>query len=189
LRRTVIAATCALLIVQQTSIVLGLGGVPLLPGWVSWPTPYGTAVLDFTSQGIGFDRPPDPPSNDYPTAVVRYLEQRSRGRGGTVSRTIALTETEPYINGNTLTYLAEVRGDPFTFVDVPAQPADRLRETLSRYDFVLYVPTPPVDAHIMAVNAAYAQGEMTPQILADFPHIATFPSAPGEQVSILDRLP
>lgn len=188
LRLAMITATCSLLVVQQTSIVLGLRAVPLLPQQVTAPTSFGDAVLDFSSNGTRWNRRPDPPSSDYPTPILAYLEQRSAANSGPAPHTVALLQTEPYINGNTLSYLAEVHNDPLVFVDVFAQPVDQLRETLAHYDFALYVPVPNDSVHLSAVNSDFAQGEVTPQILALFPHSATFPSAPGQEVMVLDRL-
>jgi 4-amino-4-deoxy-L-arabinose transferase-like glycosyltransferase len=190
LRRVVIGATSAIVVLQQMFIVLGLSALPLLPGTVSWSTGFGTATVDFSSRGILYDRPPEGPSGDYPTPIMRYLESRSHVDGHVVPRKIGFLAEEGFINGNTLGYLSDVRGDPFVFGDVPAQPSgSELARTLATYDFVLYVPGANTNQYIAFVNSHLAQSELTPAMEAAYPHAVTFPSAPGQVVVVLDRLP
>jgi 4-amino-4-deoxy-L-arabinose transferase-like glycosyltransferase len=188
LRRATIGGVCVLCVYQGAFIVLALPRVPGAATKITWPTPVGGAVLDFSGAGFGYDRPPDP--RDYPLPIIEYLEARSSANGHGAPRSIGLLETRPYVNGNTLGYLADVRGDPFTFGDIFAQPPEELRASLLRYDFVLYIPAgAPSNYHLLVVNSAFAAGEVTPQMLAVFTNRTTLPAAADEQVEVLDRLP
>jgi 4-amino-4-deoxy-L-arabinose transferase-like glycosyltransferase len=190
LRRVVIGATCTILVLQQAFIVLGLSALPVLPGTVSWSTGFGTAVVDFSSRGILYDRPPEGPTGDYPTPIMRYLESRSQVDGHTVPRKIGFLAEEGFINGNTLGYLSDLRGDPFVFGDVLTQPSGSdLTRILATYDFVLYVPPTSTNQYLSFVNSQLAESEFTPAMRAAYPHAVTLPSAPGQVVVVLDRLP
>jgi len=118
-----------------------------------------------------------------------YLETRSRANGRMVPERVALLETLPYVNGNTLGYMAYARSDPFIFKDVFRQPAPSLQHTLSTFDFVMFVPPVGEDAYTLGVNGIFARGEVTPQLVSQFSHLEILPAGYGETVEILDNLP
>jgi hypothetical protein len=175
-RRAVIGTTAGLCIWQTMSLTLPLPSAVKLP----------TAIPFSTSVG-GYPDLPAP--KDFAAAMMTYLESRSRANGRTVPERVALLETLPFVNGNTLGYMAYARSDPFTFSDVFRQPATSLQSTLSTFDFVMYVPPVGEDAYTLGVNGTFARGEMTRQLISQFSHVEILPAGYGESVEILDNLP
>ena len=119
--------------------------VPLLPSYVAFSTPFGSAAAQVSSPP-GLGDTPFPASRNYSLNVIKYLESQSRGPSGRVEpRTIAILELQGYLNGNNLPYWADIRNDPFTFVTLFRAPStSALAADLKTYDFALYIAQPRV---------------------------------------------
>jgi hypothetical protein len=188
LRRLVVTVICAGGVVQTLLTILP--PISGLPDRVAVATPYGPAVLPVDAAKVGYSRRPEP--TDDATPIIAYLEAESRGRGGLAIRNVAIVEEHPSINPNTFSYLAHVRGDPFTFSDPPADRAhiDQLRAELNRYDCVLYIR--PLRAQ-SSQRLAFVNQRTASMVLGDalfilFPRVAkVFPLVDGQQVWVLRR--
>ena len=175
-RRAVMGTTAGLCIWQTVSVTLPLPSAVKLP-----------SAIPFSASVGGYSDLPAP--KDFSAAMMDYLETRSRANGRMVPERVALLETLPYVNGNTLGYMAYARSDPFIFKDVFRQPAPSLQHTLSTFDFVMFVPPVGEDAYTLGVNGIFARGEVTPQLVSQFSHLEILPAGYGETVEILDNLP
>jgi hypothetical protein len=172
--------------------------VPLLPSYVAFSTPFGTASAQVSSPP-GLGDAPFPASQNYSLNVIKYLESQSRGPSGRVEpRTIAILELQGYLNGNDLPYWADIRNDPFTFVTLFRAPSTgALAADLKTYDFALYIAQPPAtqetaNGRLGELNATAAARQMTPRLFALFkPHPAKiFAGAgqvQGDYVLVLER--
>ena len=190
IRRTLITVTAAACIYQSTLIVLALQPLPGTWRTLTWSTPAGEATLQLQGGQIGANRRPVPATYDFPTPIVDYIEARSTVNGIVMSHAVGLLESEPWVNGNTLSYVVDVRNDPFIFRDILKQPASQLPSTLNQYDFLLHMlPAAQVDPYQAQINSQFAADELTPNLLASYRHRAVFVASPGEQVEVLDRLP
>jgi 4-amino-4-deoxy-L-arabinose transferase-like glycosyltransferase len=138
LRTSVLAVLCGACAFQVTALTTRVR-IPGLPDQVSVGTPIGDAVLPLSSQSIGFAR--RPLREDHTTPILDYIESRSRSGSGLQPRVIGVLQPHRSINPNTLNWLADVRDDPFTFVDERAGPG--LRERLLQRDFIVYIEPPP----------------------------------------------
>jgi hypothetical protein len=172
--------------------------LPLIPSYVGFSTPVGTASAQVLSPP-GLGDAPFPPSQNYSLNVIKYLESKSRGSSGRIEpRTIALLELQGYLNGNNLPYWADIRHDPFTFATLfRAQSTSALAAELKTYDFALYIAQPPASQEAAngrtgELNATAAARQMTPQLFALFkPHPARIFAGAGQAqadyVLVLER--
>jgi 4-amino-4-deoxy-L-arabinose transferase-like glycosyltransferase len=189
-RRLLVTAICASAFVQTLLTILP--PISGLPDHIAVAMPFGYAVLPVDAAIVGYSRRPEP--TDDATPIVAYLEAESRSGGGPAIRNVGIVQEHPSVNPNTFSYLAHLRGDPFTFNDPPADPAhvDQLRAELSRYDFVLYI-RPPRDQSSSHDNAALVNQHTASTVLGDklfslFPRPAKmFPLVDGQQVWVLRR--
>ncbi|HVT57010.1 MAG TPA: glycosyltransferase family 39 protein [Thermoanaerobaculia bacterium] len=187
LRRLVVTAICAGGVVQTLLTILPpIGGLPDL---IVIATPLGNAVLPVDASTFGYNRRPEP--TDDATPIIAYLEAESRGGGGLTTRNVGIVEEYPSLNPNTFSYLAHLRGDPFTFSDPPADHAriDQIRAELKRYDFVLYVrPLRELTGRVRFVNQTTASTVLGDELFILFPRAPkAFPLADGQQVWVLRR--
>ncbi len=115
IRRVTVAFLVAVAV--DAALYTSLAGftLPLIPSYVAFSTPFGTASAQVLSPP-GLGDAPFPSSQNYSLNVIKYLESKSRGSSGRIERrTIALLELQGYLNGNNLPYWADIRHDPFTF--------------------------------------------------------------------------
>jgi hypothetical protein len=194
------AMVVATLIAVNATLTFNVAGYkpPGLPGYWSFDSPVGTLGAQLGSSPSGEWLPL---STNYGLAVLEHIESLSRGSDGKEQpTTIAILELQGYLNGNDLPYLAELRGDPFTFVTLFAQPKDsELTAQLKNYDFALYIHQPGtipkgVGARVAQLNDVAAARQMTP---SDFALFGTNPpkifagagQEQGNYVYVLQRTP
>jgi hypothetical protein len=190
LRRLVVTAICAGGIAQ--TLLTMLPPISGLPDHIVFPTPLGYATLPVDAATVSYSRRPEP--IDDATPIIAYLETESRGARGPAIRNVGIVQEHPSVNPNTFSYLAHLRGDPFTFSDPPADRAhlDQLRAELNRYDCVLYI-RPPRDQSSKRDNPALVNQHRASTVLGDqlfilFPRAAKmFPLIDGQQVWVLWR--
>jgi 4-amino-4-deoxy-L-arabinose transferase-like glycosyltransferase len=188
LRRLVVTVICAGGVVQTLLTILP--PIRGLPDRIVVATPYGPAVLPVDAPTVGLSRRPEP--TDDATPIIAYLEAESRGGKEHAIRSVGIAQEHPSINPNTFSYLAHVRGDPFTFSDPLADRAhiDQLRAELNRYDCVLYIrPLRAQTSQRLAfVNQHTASMVLGDELFILFPRAAkAFPLVDGQQVWLLRR--
>ncbi|HVT56978.1 MAG TPA: glycosyltransferase family 39 protein [Thermoanaerobaculia bacterium] len=184
LRRLVVTAICAGGILQ--TLLTFLPPISGLPERIVVATRFGHVILPVDAATVGYEHRPEP--TDDATPVLAYLEAESRGGSGLAVRSVGIVQEHPSINPNTFSYLAHLRGDPFTFSDPPADRAhiDRLRAELNRYDFVLYIR--PRRDQTSWPNQHTASTVLGDDLFILFPRAAkAFPLVDGQQVWILRR--
>jgi hypothetical protein len=116
---------------------------PWLPDRLIVSTPAGDAVLPIGSPSGGYNTRPQPTDDAGP--VMDYLETLgARSLGGT-PLSVAVAQEQPSINPNTLSWLADVRGDNIVVTDLPADPTDAARTDaeLASVTVILYIRPPP----------------------------------------------
>jgi hypothetical protein len=141
------------------------------------------------------------PSQNYAVPIINYLESQSRGPDGKVEpKKIALLEDQTFVNGDTLPYYADLRGDPFTFVGLFTTPPPKaFAVELKSYDFVLYIPQVPLNQASRYGRSAEINNEaparaMTPQMFGLFKSdpkrlFVGTGQGQGAYVAVLERRP
>jgi hypothetical protein len=189
-RRLIVAAICVGGAVPILLTILPpIGG---LPDRISVATPFGPAALSVDAPAIGYYRRPEPTDDAMP--IIEYLEAASRGAGGLAVRKVAIVQEHSSVNPNTFSYLAHLRGDPFTFDDPHGDRAhaDGLRAELERHDFALYI-RPRRDPSSRRTPPDFFNQQTASSVLGDelfslFPRAAkSFPLVDGQQVWVLLR--
>jgi 4-amino-4-deoxy-L-arabinose transferase-like glycosyltransferase len=190
LRRLVVTAICAGGIAQ--TLLTMLPPISGLPDRIVVATPCGPAVFAVDAANVGYSRRPEP--TDDATPIIAYLEAESRLDRGLATRNVGIVQEHPRINPNTFSYLAHLRGDPFTFSDPPADHAhlDQLRGELNRYDFVLYIRPPRSQSsrhgNLDSFNQHTASAAFGDKLFILFPRAAKrFPLIDGQQAWVLTR--
>jgi 4-amino-4-deoxy-L-arabinose transferase-like glycosyltransferase len=190
LRRLVGTAICAGGVIQTLLTILP--PIRGLPDHIVVATPFGDVVLPVDAAKVGYSRRPE--STDDATPIIAYLEAESRGGRELAIRNVGIVQAHPRINPNTFSYLAHLRGDPFTFSNPPADHAhvDQLRAELNRYDFVLYIrpPRDPSSRHgkLALLNEHTASTVLGDKLFILFPRAAkAFPLVDGQQAWVLRR--
>ena len=189
-RRLVVAAICLGGVVPTLLTILP--PISGLPDRIFVATPFGPAALSVDAAAIGYYHRPEP--TDDATPLIEYLETESRGGSGLAVRNVAIVQEHSSVNPNTFTYLAHLRGDPFTFDDPRADRAhvDQLRAELNRHDFALYI-RPSRDPSLRHPTADFFNQHTASTVLGDelfslFPRAARrFPLVDGQQVWVLLR--
>lgn len=189
LRRLVVTAICAGGVIQ--TLLTMLPPIRGLPDRIVVATPFGPAVLPVDSATVGYNRRPEP--TDDATPILAHFEAESRGAMGLARRNIGIAQEHPSVNPNTFSFLAHLRGDPFTFSEPFADHAhiDQLLAELNRYDFVLYIQ--PRDRSYWWGNPALLNQHTASTVLGNklfilFPRPAkVFPLCDGQQVWVLRR--
>jgi 4-amino-4-deoxy-L-arabinose transferase-like glycosyltransferase len=133
------------------------------------------AAQQLDSQPIGYE---ELPSDDYTTPMLEFIEKVAAQQPGglAVPRTICDLQEEGTTNYNTLNFLSQARGDPFTVVPVAigAGGEKELEENIAgTCTFAVYTPPPelsPAEAEerVALVNVPSAANHMTPQIFGLF---------------------
>jgi hypothetical protein len=194
------AMVVATAIAVNATLVVNVPGykIPGLPTYWSFDSPVGVLAAQFAAGSSGGWLPS---TTNYGLVVLEHIESLSRGPDGKVQpETIALLELQGFLNGNDLPYLAQLRGDPFTFVTLSAQPkASELTAQLKNYDFALYIHQPGtipngVAARLAQLNNVAAARQMTPSDFALFkPNPPRIFAGPGQEQSdyvyVLQRKP
>jgi 4-amino-4-deoxy-L-arabinose transferase-like glycosyltransferase len=171
-RLALISVLAVLLVYQSVNHVARITPA-FLPGALTLRVAPYEASIPLDERSIGYERLP---ADDYATPVIEYIEQVARSEPrGFGPRVICLLESEPMVNTNTYTFLAQSRGDPFSFADIFVAPVTpgTLREKLAGCDFALYVKQPPesptnAGERSTIVNRTYAANHMTPELFALF---------------------
>ena len=169
-------------------------------------------ALQLDSGPIGYEQLP---GIDYTTPMIEYIEKLAAKEPGglTVPRAVCDLQSEATTNPNTLSFLSEARGDPFTFVPVflgPGGERELMKNIAGTCAFAVYIEPPKVppggpESRLALVNAPSAANHMTPQIFAifdgprrSFPLTSAAPSngeagyldaAGGEAATVLSRKP
>jgi 4-amino-4-deoxy-L-arabinose transferase-like glycosyltransferase len=172
--RIVLATVLTLALVYQTANRITDLHPDFLPEKISFGIGADEAWIPLTSEPIGYEVLPRP---DYGAPILSYIESLAREPDGSVgAANVCLLESEPIINGNSIKFLADERGDPFTITEVPVVPGpDRqaeLAKSLKTCDYALYVKQAPITAdtneRLAVVNASVAARFMTPEMLRIF---------------------
>jgi len=172
-RGVLVVAVVLCLVIQTAQVNVPSYRTPLLPATVAVHTPAGWATITFTA---GDGPAVTPTAVNVSLEIVQDLEAQSRGADGEIRPALVLLpELEPTANGNDLSYYAEVRHDPFTFVTLDTdQTSARLTAQLRQAQFVLFARQPPALAGPGAVptlNLSDAARRMTPAMFDLFkPH-------------------
>lgn len=148
-----------------------------------------------SSQPIGYERLPE---DNLGTPIIKYMEAVAgfdTAGGTSTPKTVCLLQTDQVVNGNTLSFLAHTRGDPFVFADIFAGPEGRagLASALSNCDLALYIRQDPAvvaaaDSRVAIVNGEYAAQLMTPKLLKLFKQPSkVFPTSASAAADTQDR--
>lgn len=182
-------------------VVLGAAGVALALQFVSYLAPVpGTSTarlvvgppsfrvkVPFDGSPLAYTRRPGVP--DYASPIVQALaEERSSPQA---PLDVCLLESQQVVNGNTLGYVAEVRGVTLTFTDlsyVPRVSPVVLAADLSRCRIALYIPGDTGTGRVALLNGSSAAVRITTAQLASFngPR-RSFPVGDGLRVQLLRR--
>ena len=163
--------------------------LPLLPTQFAVDTRLGWVYYPISPpQQLGYERIPQ--SVDYMNPVMAYLASVTRGEHASPP-VVCVLETDPDINVNTLTYLADVSAEMYTFQEIHfTGDSSGMQADLHVCDVALYVPPPPAtgSGRVTILNQSFAQTHMTARDFAIFggPR-PTFPIDFGESVQILTQ--
>jgi hypothetical protein len=194
------AMVVAVLIALNATLTVNVAGYkpPGAPAAWSFGSPLGTLTTQLGAAPGGAWLPLP---TSYGLNVVKYIESQSRGPDGKVRfASVAILELQGYLNGNDLTYLAELRNDPFAFPTLFTEhKASELTDELKNFDFALYIRQPGsipggIDARVAQLNDVAAARQMTPQAFALFkPNpvkiFAGTGQLQGDYVYVLERKP
>jgi 4-amino-4-deoxy-L-arabinose transferase-like glycosyltransferase len=165
--------------------------VPLLPKTFAVSTPYGFLQYPFTPSEYfgGYDRQPQPV--DYMAPLMSYLHAETVDLDA-VEPTVCFLEVDPDVNGNAMTYLADVRGQGYVWDNVSYSGETQLTSALESCTFALYVPPPPgvvsANDRVGLQNLGMANIHMTAQDFAVFTGPSRwFPLDFNERVEVLMR--
>ncbi len=170
-RRTLVAATVAVGVAQTVVLTWPLG-LPSPIGVIAVGTPVGTAAVDLSGQPVGYESLPE--TVDYGRRLIIQVERACAQvvpRGSVC--VVGVLESDAVVNGNTLQYFADVRGDHIVFPTVSASPGHMaaLLNTLRGTPVALYMPPPPasvVGTRVALLDTGYADAFMTPAAFALF---------------------
>jgi len=136
--------------------------IPLLPSQIAVPVRFGWIYYPISPPStMGYERAPQ--AVDYMTPVMGYLKTESEIFQ--VPRpAVCILETDPDVNANTLTYLADESAETYNFVDVYFYGnASLMRASLASCDIALFVPPPAGGGtgRPGILNTGFAQTHMT----------------------------
>lgn len=140
------------------------------------------AVIPLDSRQMSYEVSPE---DDYGTPLFEYLETVARdgaAEGPVPPKSVCLLQSDSIANGNTLNYLAHLRGAPLAFDDIFAGPGEQreLYEELRGCEIALYVKQPPHSGfesdRVGLVNLEYATRFMSPAMFDLFREPAAFPT-------------
>ena len=188
LRRASIAVVTVAAIFETVAIAVPFDA-GFLPSEISVSTGFGLAAIPLHGQAMGYEMPPGP---GYGTQIIAAIENQSRTPFGKVRpETIGVLESDPVVNGNTLGWIADQRGDQFTIANVSSSSSQHagLVRSLSDFDYLLYVRQPPLPANssenrLVLVNESFAADYLTSKDLGHFHLRGALPIGGGQNVEI-----
>jgi hypothetical protein len=188
LRRASIAVVTTAAIFETIAIAAPFAA-DFLPSQIAVTTSFGSAAIPLQGQAMGYEMPPGP---GYGTQIITAIENQSRTPAGTIgTQTIGVLESDPVVNGNTLGWIADQRGDHFVIANVMTSSNQQagLVKSLGDFDFLLYVRQPPLPANssedrLGLVNESFAADYLTPKDLRHFHLRGTLPIGGGQSVEI-----